>query len=326
MINSSKFFAFFLIWHTSMALSVFASSSGIVPESFDEYIMYSTVRIVSEKNGHCGTGTGFLFGVPLDPSDPSNQRSYYPVLISNKHVVMGFDQIKFGVHRGNSGQPLQEVLELSINFAGGAAIIEHPNADLCAVPIGSSLNLLKTKGVELFFHPIFPEHLFDEVSSSLLVNACSDITMVGYPLGFCDPINNYPLFRSGITASHALANYNGKSEFLIDAPCMPGSSGSPVFLIPINKKGIPLAINGEKKLLGILWGGPVEQSGSFVVLNGSIQAQPIPLAPYVTNEVLTAAQTNMVRYPMNLGFVIKAKEIKSLAGMIHTQVVSGVLH
>jgi len=55
--------------------------------------------------------------------------------------------------------------------------------------------------------------------------------MVGYPIGLWDEKNNYPIFRKGITATHPANDYNGKSEFMIDAACFPGSSGSPVYII-----------------------------------------------------------------------------------------------
>lgn len=52
--------------------------------------------------------------------------------------------------------------------------------------------------------------------------------MVGYPDGIWDEFNNQPIVRRGITATHPKNDFNGKGEFLIDAVCFPGSSGSPV--------------------------------------------------------------------------------------------------
>ena len=57
-----------------------------------------------------------------------------------------------------------------------------------------------------------------------------DITMIGYPNGLWDEVNNLPIVRRGITATSANGKYQGKTEFLIDAACFPGSSGSPVFV------------------------------------------------------------------------------------------------
>jgi hypothetical protein len=60
--------------------------------------------------------------------------------------------------------------------------------------------------------------------------ALEDIVMVGYPIGLWDKVNNMPIIRRGITATHPKLPYNGREEFMIDAACFPGSSGSPVVL------------------------------------------------------------------------------------------------
>ena len=44
-----------------------------------------------------------------------------------------------------------------------------------------------------------------------------------------------PITRTGITATSFSLDYQGKSEFVIDAACFPDSSGSPVFIC--GKKG-----------------------------------------------------------------------------------------
>lgn len=319
MANRLKSLTFFCALHMIFVTSVFSSSPGLSPESFDEHIMYSVMRITAGNSSSVGTGTGFIFGIPIDPSDPPNPRRYYPVLISNKHVLVGFDKVEIRLHlRGPDGRPSQQSIDIPINTS---IIIEHPTADLCAIPIGHVLS----RG-SFYYTTIFPENLFDE-NLTPDIDACCDVTMVEYPLGFYDLVNNYPLFRKGITASHPLVDYNGLSEFLIDAPCMPGSSGSPIFLSYVSKKShVPLAINRDKKLLGILWGGPVaDETGSFEISNGCIHARPLPLAPLMSNGSLTASQTNMIMYPMHLGFVIKAKEIKQLSNTILKQLKDNAL-
>ncbi len=53
--------------------------------------------------------------------------------------------------------------------------------------------------------------------------------MVGYPVGLWDSVNNMPILRRGSTATLLDWTYEGRQEFVIDAACFPGSSGSPVF-------------------------------------------------------------------------------------------------
>ena len=55
--------------------------------------------------------------------------------------------------------------------------------------------------------------------------------MVGYPHDLRDKSHNLPICRRGITASHPEVDFCGKPELLIDIPCAPGVSGSPVFVL-----------------------------------------------------------------------------------------------
>ena len=57
-----------------------------------------------------------------------------------------------------------------------------------------------------------------EVSDSVLI--------IGYPNGFYDEVNLFPIVKSGIIASMWGRNFNGKLCFLVDARLFPGSSGS----------------------------------------------------------------------------------------------------
>lgn len=64
------------------------------------------------------------------------------------------------------------------------------------------------------------------------LSAVEEILMVGYPNGLWDSVNNYPLIRRGITASHPAVDFevDGVPTTVVDAACFPGSSGSPVIL------------------------------------------------------------------------------------------------
>ena len=61
-----------------------------------------------------------------------------------------------------------------------------------------------------------------------------EIVTVGFPDGLWDAVNNKPIFRRGVTATHPKLDYNGKKELLIDAAAVPGTSGSPVVIIEEN--------------------------------------------------------------------------------------------
>lgn len=75
------------------------------------------------------------------------------------------------------------------------------------------------------------------------------IVMVGYPNGIWDQRYNFPVFRSGVAATHYRYDWNGRPEFLIDCACFPGSSGSPVLICDVGqvhtKKGLQI---GQSRL------------------------------------------------------------------------------
>lgn len=119
--------------------------------------------------------------------------------------------------------------------------------------------------------------------------------MIGYPNGIWDEVNNFPIFRTGVIASNLKHNWNGKPEFLIDAACFPGSSGSPVLLCDVGqfltRKGTQIG-STRIRLLGILYAGPVQ----------TIEGRVIP----VPNIDQAISRANM---PINLGHVIKAQQL-----------------
>ena len=125
--------------------------------------------------------------------------------------------------------------------------------------------------------------------------------MVGYPNGIWDSKNNKPIFRKGITATDIKYDYNGKKEFVIDAACFPGSSGSPVLIFNqgmyTDKFGNTYAGSGRAKLLGVLYAGPQ------YVTEGEIKTVVIP----TVERSIAISQI-----PNNLGYVIKAERILEL--------------
>jgi hypothetical protein len=134
--------------------------------------------------------------------------------------------------------------------------------------------------------------------------------MVGYPNGLWDAVNNYPLIRRGITASHPAVDFDvdGAATTVIDAACFPGSSGSPVLLHNAgtfsDKKG-NTTVGSRTMLLGALFSGPVmQQDGKIVIRN-------IPTA------VESVAQVNMM---LNLGYIAKAKELAALSAAVLARV------
>lgn len=265
----------------------------IEPKTTTEHMMYCTARIVGLNDSGAGfkVGTGFFCNIPVAGTD-----QVVPILITNKHVVEGAAHTEFVVHTSStSGAKPDGKQSVRATLADW---IFHPNSkvDLCAVAVGSALNQVKG-----FYRAIDPSIVpTDEQLEAL--SAVEEILMIGYPNGLWDAANNYPLIRRGITASHPAVDFDvaGVPTTVIDAACFPGSSGSPVFLHNFgtydDKQGNTV-IGSRTIFLGVLFSGPVIQSdGKIVIRNIPTASEPV-------------AEINMM---MNLGYIIKAKELAAL--------------
>lgn len=257
-----------------------------------DHLLHSTVRIHCKNNdGTASTGTGFIFGFP------EGKNAIWPFLITNRHVFDNAETVRITLTRLlRHGEPdignheTIEIQNISKCWHG------HPDEsiDLAILPLSQMLNT--DKGKKYFFTALGPDY----IANNELLNELSsleDIIMIGYPNSLWDETNNLPIIRKGITATHPKRKYNGRSEFLIDAACFPGSSGSPVFLANIGSyvdNDGEIRIGSRVSLLGVLWGGPVATTEGKII-NSEIPSQE-------NTKVTTSTM-------LNLGFVIHASEI-----------------
>ena len=123
--------------------------------------------------------------------------------------------------------------------------------------------------------------------------------MVGYPIGLWDDVNNFPVLRRGITASHPSVDFQGKSIGLAAIASFPGSSGSPILVVNegsfTSQSGI--CIGSRLIFLGVLYAGP-----QFTA-NGDIKIVEIPTAQ---------TPISSTKIPTHLGYYVKAKELITL--------------
>jgi hypothetical protein len=270
----------------------------IEPKTVTEQLMYTTARIIGINSGGIAfkAGTGFFYQFPVAAGD----NRIVPILVTNKHVVDAVTHADFTIHTNSKGDTKPDGnVSVRSQFADW---VHHPNpkVDLCALPVGGVFNQAKA-----FFRGIDPSIVPSEAQLEDL-SAVEEILMVGYPNGLWDAVNNYPLIRRGITASHPAVDFDvdGVATTVIDAACFPGSSGSPVLLHNAgtysNKKG-DTVVGSRTMLLGVLFSGPMmQEDGKIVIRNIPTAIEPV-------------ARVNMT---LNLGYIVKARELAALTAAV----------
>ena len=257
-------------------------------------LVHSTVRIeCTGARGEISYGSGYVF--LFCEADGGA----VPCVVTNKHVVQGAAQATFHLTLTNEdGTPDLGRHEAVVLRDLPLHCIAHPTPaiDLVALPIGSILSSATKDGRSYYYLPLrkaafATRQLLDDLPPM------EDIVMIGYPNGLWDELHNLPIIRKGITATHPRLRLNGKPEFLIDAACFPGSSGSPVFLANIGSFVGPdgsLRAGSRISLLGTLYAGPQHTTtGEIVIVD----------VPTDTKSVAKGL------IPNNLGFVIHASEL-----------------
>ena len=258
----------------------------------------STVRIECFEAERRSVGSSFYCVFPL------KTLGAVPVLITNRHVVEGFRNIRIVL--STAPDPRQATLErrrvLAFNRLDEVVHFhDNPEIDLAAILLRPILNRNVNDGSTIYLEDISLKDFAAEGVENQL-RFVEDVLVVGYPQGQWDETRNLPLFRRGITASPAMLDYNGESKFLIDCAIFPGSSGSPVFLYNFPAYIEDGKVNfGERcALLGVVSSVLVHD------VEGTVEEVDIPTATGVT----------ISEMPSNLGVVIKAREILKLAEVI----------
>lgn len=262
-----------------------------------EQLCFSTVRIeTTSVNGNQFSGTGFIFNLTIDDK-------IIPLIITNKHVVKEMD-------RGIFMLTEKDQQEMPIYTNHYPIVIEHeferhwimhpdPQIDLCVMPLNPILEKAFINLQKRFFIKNFDNSLIPSTEKLTEIDIAEEILMIGYPNGLWDSVNNMPIVRRGTMATNINLNHNGRREFVIDAACFPGSSGSPIILFNkggyTDKNGNLNWGQGRLMLLGILYAGPQQ------TVEGDIRIVTIP------NSQQKALSISHI--PNNLGYIIKSDAI-----------------
>src|SRR5574337_11535 len=239
----------------------------------------NTVQILAGASADqlTSTGTGFFYQVTHPSSDLAKV-----LILTNKHVIRGAAVVRFVLSAAptvadldDSHQPKGRVDHAVVHPLAGN-LLEHPDPeiDLCGIDITIPYGHLLQSGQQLRSMSLTSDWLLDAADRRSLPDIQQTL-VIGYPSGLWDSFNNMPIARRGTTATHALAHYAGKRNFLVDVAAFPGSSGSPVsaYETPMYRLADGSFSPGTKAaLIGVVW-GVIERT-----VEGAMKAIKIPAA------------------------------------------------
>jgi hypothetical protein len=267
-----------------------------------EFLSYNTIRIESElSDGDIGFGTGFMFQFL------STNGTLVNTLVTNKHVLENTDAAILTFNPTGEDNKInlkgEKILAKITEFSNFWYKHPNPDIDLAFIPLAPIIDKLALEH-KYPFMALYRKENFPKSEEWNTLTALEQIVVVGYPSGIWDPVNNLPILRRGVAASHPKIDYQGKPEFLIDAAVYRGSSGSPVFLYE-NKDvmlGQDLNLGKDRpRLAGIL-------SDIFAYQqDGEMKSIPIPTIK---------KNTPVTEIPNNLGVVIKSSELDGFIPLI----------
>ncbi len=291
------FFRFVLV---TIGAFIILPSTGDSSYALANSLLKTTARITcitSNGESRVGTASYFMFSKSRE-----NGSRIVPALVTCRHVVDGAVVTTITITTQCETNASNEEMTQFVVPDGEKMFVRHPSqtVDLVALPMIGVMANLFSEGKRFKLTPINSD-LFPAQGSDL--GAMMPIAMVGYPIGLWDEKNNLPLMRRGVSASNPNMDYNGRREFLIDAACFPGSSGSPVFLYEegfVNNNGVP-SFGRRALFLGVLYAGPeYNKEGKIVVRNVPTRFEP-------------RAETSI---PVNVGFVIRYDVVREFCNVL----------
>ena len=270
-----------------------------------DFMAISTVQLISTVSTGTYFGTGFFYLVP-HPTDPRRRQI---VIMTNKHVLDGKDNLILMCPVSDNGKPAPGNYETFTIPQPYSIAYKHPSndVDLCAIPMTEKLDSAKARGRNILYAPYTSNLLADDKCYDDL-RQLDTAVMIGYPSALNDNKNLQPIFRTGSFATNPSLDFQGRCEFVLDIPNYGGSSGSPVVLFDEGKhwkhegfNNATMVMGSRFKLLGVNYACYTAKSDGVVTL------------PTTPNPIILPVES---RIPNNTAFVIKASRIKELEALI----------
>ena len=276
---------------------------------FDEKLHDMTTLVHTQTaHGTMCEGTGFFY-TAVEQGDHQWERITGQWVVTNRHVVMPIHDemeerplsITFYLRRWDRhGRIKWDPFSISSeDIDKRVKLHPNPSVDVALIDILELYEQKVSPAIDIYtyaapFH-LSPNRLARQ-NAEIQIGVGSEVLIVGYPRGFYDDINLFPIVKSGIVASKWGAFFQGNPYFLIDSKLFPGSSGSLVISRPID------SIIRDRKILTLK-----NDEKAFVLLgvySGEFQEQVNP----VEEGDLTTSQT--LNY--NLGVVWYADVIEEI--------------
>jgi len=192
-------------------------------------------------------------------------------------------------------------------------IVPHPDpdVDVCAIIFAPFIaTILTDKSLR---HMVAGTALWPDHETRKYMRPVERVIMIGYPNALWDEANNLPIVRSGMTGSHPMVDFGGKRDFVIDAACFPGSSGSPVFLYEdgmVRSRNTSHTPGTKIALLGILHSGPTR------TVEGKIEKRAIPTS---------LEDVPVIESMINLGYVARVDTFEDIRLEFERRIADGRL-
>ena len=220
-------------------------------------------------------GTGFFYD-ELAPKDPNTKGFYWREveatwIVTNRHVLLP---------KVEGNEIIPDTITFHVRRVVGQGIVWEP-VILDVTEIKKRLKLHTDSEVDvailrvddLLRERMKPGNLYMTLSSvseedlpenkNISAEVADDVVIIGYPKGFYDEKNIFPIVKSGIIATRWGMNFNDMPVFLIDAKLFPGSSGSIVVTKPISSIVAEGPMKDEREtqfaFLGVYSGEPFRQ-------------------------------------------------------------------
>ncbi len=205
----------------------------------------NSISTLIEVTTSTGTfrGTGFFYNqyAPTDKQGLQYRHIDAMWVVTNRHVLLPGQQgvafapsaVTLNIRKlTESGFMVWEPIKLSAEEVETLARF-HPNraVDVAAINIlDHFIERFNSSDKYVAPHALSVKDLPGDNSADIEV--ASDVIIVGYPRGFYDKVNLFPIVKSGIVASRWGVGFEGNPYFLIDSKLFPGSSGSVVLSKP----------------------------------------------------------------------------------------------